>query len=279
MHPTPSAPATSNRNYQPNHVEISMPFLPPTSLPQPMPFQGAYGFDLTAMNHHYPVQPPQATQFAMNFSQAPVQQQQQQQQQASYAGPNSESAGSLPLVRDARNALPSLARSPSIKTEIASPIHPPTPYGEGNAEGLRTGPSDGVETNLAVFTTEVDQLMKIVQKSNESDPAAKEVIKAVPQPAPVPVAVAVVAPQAPVAHKSRKRYQCNIPGCTKSFFQKTHLEIHTRAHTGVKPFVSFDKHFWTPLNVCSCARSHLADSDSLSLEISRSVVLCLQRLN
>jgi len=39
--------------------------------------------------------------------------------------------------------------------------------------------------------------------------------------------------------KSKKRYQCEIEGCNKSFFQKTHLEIHTRAHTGHKPFVSF----------------------------------------
>ena len=38
--------------------------------------------------------------------------------------------------------------------------------------------------------------------------------------------------------KPRKRYQCNMPGCNKSFYQKTHLEIHVRAHTGAKPFVS-----------------------------------------
>jgi uncharacterized Zn-finger protein len=29
-----------------------------------------------------------------------------------------------------------------------------------------------------------------------------------------------------------------MPGCSKSFYQKTHLEIHVRAHTGAKPFVS-----------------------------------------
>jgi len=28
-----------------------------------------------------------------------------------------------------------------------------------------------------------------------------------------------------------------MPDCNKSFYQKTHLEIHTRAHTGIKPFV------------------------------------------
>jgi len=74
-----------------------------------------------------------------------------------------------------------------------------------------------------------------------------------PQPAP-PAAAAVVPigvdklltePEASTstaedkkAAKSKKRYQCEIEGCNKSFFQKTHLEIHTRAHTGHKPFVS-----------------------------------------
>jgi hypothetical protein len=39
--------------------------------------------------------------------------------------------------------------------------------------------------------------------------------------------------------KPRKRYECTFPGCSKSFFQKTHLEIHTRAHSGDKPYVGF----------------------------------------
>lgn len=38
--------------------------------------------------------------------------------------------------------------------------------------------------------------------------------------------------------RSRKKYQCSVPSCSKVFFQKTHLEIHIRAHTGAKPFVS-----------------------------------------
>lgn len=37
--------------------------------------------------------------------------------------------------------------------------------------------------------------------------------------------------------KSKKKYHCSMPDCNKSFYQKTHLEIHTRAHTGIKPFV------------------------------------------
>ncbi len=39
---------------------------------------------------------------------------------------------------------------------------------------------------------------------------------------------------------ARRRYPCTIPLCAKVFTQKTHLEIHTRAHTGYKPYV------WAP---------------------------------
>jgi hypothetical protein len=38
------------------------------------------------------------------------------------------------------------------------------------------------------------------------------------------------------SQKAKKRYECDVPGCNKSFFQKTHLDIHSRAHTGDKPF-------------------------------------------
>ena len=38
--------------------------------------------------------------------------------------------------------------------------------------------------------------------------------------------------------RTRKKYQCQVSSCTKLFFQKTHLDIHMRAHTGYKPFVS-----------------------------------------
>ena len=37
--------------------------------------------------------------------------------------------------------------------------------------------------------------------------------------------------------RARKKYPCHVSSCGKRFFQKTHLEIHMRAHTGYKPFV------------------------------------------
>lgn len=42
----------------------------------------------------------------------------------------------------------------------------------------------------------------------------------------------------PIESKSKRRYPCRIPSCAKVFTQKTHLEIHMRAHTGHKPYVS-----------------------------------------
>jgi hypothetical protein len=42
----------------------------------------------------------------------------------------------------------------------------------------------------------------------------------------------------PQMKSPKKRYECTAPGCLKQFYQKTPLEIHTRAHTGVKPYVS-----------------------------------------
>ncbi|KAI7970103.1 hypothetical protein EIK77_001493 [Talaromyces pinophilus] len=38
--------------------------------------------------------------------------------------------------------------------------------------------------------------------------------------------------------KHKRKHQCTLPGCGKLFTQKTHLDIHMRAHTGLKPFVS-----------------------------------------
>lgn len=35
----------------------------------------------------------------------------------------------------------------------------------------------------------------------------------------------------------KKPYPCNISGCSMTFWQKTHLDIHRRSHTGEKPYV------------------------------------------
>jgi hypothetical protein len=224
MIPTTSAPQSS-RPYQPNHVEMMMaPSFPPTSMAPGMSFQpGAYGFDLSATMNQYPVQ----QSYSMNL-------QQSVSQSTSYTSAIGDTAGPVSLVRDARNTLPAIARSPTIKSEISSPVHPPPPFAQSHVpEPLKSTTPDTSESGQPSFQTDIDRLMRAIQAKQNPQPEPQ----AYPEPAkkdtPVPVDI-----PAEARTKPRKRYQCGIPGCHKSFFQKTHLEIHTRAHTGVKPFVS-----------------------------------------
>jgi hypothetical protein len=117
----------------------------------------------------------------------------------------------------------------------------------------------------ATFGTDVDTLMKAIQSKSQQ-------IKSQPQPhssidqstsvvgfstPPSPSSFSMNKTRTFIAHvekeneqrltsdgfqdnktSPKKRYECSIKGCDKSFYQKTHLEIHARAHTGVKPYVS-----------------------------------------
>jgi hypothetical protein len=117
----------------------------------------------------------------------------------------------------------------------------------------------------ATFGTDVDTLMKAIQSKSQQ-------IKSQPQPhSSIDQSTSVVGFPTPTSSSSfsmnntrtfiahvekeneqmltndgfqdnktppKKRYECSIKGCDKSFYQKTHLEIHARAHTGVKPYVS-----------------------------------------
>ncbi|KIW09299.1 uncharacterized protein PV09_00215 [Verruconis gallopava] len=217
MAPT-SQPPTS-RSYQTNQVELSMPmFSTNTSMAPSLSYQsGSYGFDLSSMNQ-FPVQQP------MNFSYQP-----QMQQAPSFPQTSGEMTPSV-TVTDSRPSAPATHRSPTVKVE-PSPVdrmHGQTfPAATSVQDRLSTVPVETTETPGGVsFHTDIDCLMRTIQvKTKSSNTSAQPT-----QPAPV------TAPDAKQT-KSRKRYQCSMPNCNKSFYQKTHLEIHTRAHTGVKPFL------------------------------------------
>jgi uncharacterized Zn-finger protein len=219
MIPT-SQPATS-RPYQSNQMELSMPMFANTSMAPSMSFQsGAYGFDLTTLNQ-FPVQQP------MNFSFQP-----QLQHAATFPQTSSDMTPSV-TVAEART-ISAVHRSPSVKTEpspvdhIHGQLFPGTTPVDDSAPASST---ESTETPGGInFSTEIDNLMRAIQSKTKStnSPAPQQA----PAPAPVPVPVPEVKQM-----KTRKRYQCSMPNCNKSFYQKTHLEIHTRAHTGVKPFL------------------------------------------
>ena len=97
------------------------------------------------------------------------------------------------------------------------------------------------------FGTDVDTLMRAIQTKAQirarKDSSSREDTFPCRRQKSNAVGAMQIAPYSRTAStvsgaKARKTYQCSIATCAKLFYQKTHLEIHTRAHTGYKPFVS-----------------------------------------
>ncbi|CZT21237.1 uncharacterized protein RCC_07100 [Ramularia collo-cygni] len=111
-----------------------------------------------------------------------------------------------------------------IKTE--EPVHPSQfLYEAAQYQSCSASPagSEGLsEQKPAVFNTNIDTLMRAIQTQQPTKPPGSKNGSTSIAPSP---------------SKARKKYQCTVPDCGKSFFQKTHLEIHTRSHTGVRPFL------------------------------------------
>ncbi|KAL8972847.1 MAG: hypothetical protein Q9183_000322 [Haloplaca sp. 2 TL-2023] len=114
---------------------------------------------------------------------------------------------------------------------IANHSHPAT-----------TSVDQAIAHSTGEFSTTVDSLMRTIQL--QSNP---------PQHRPASVPISVVTPpqsssesdaihsdqstREPKRPKGQQTYLCSEASCNKVFHQKTHLEIHQRAHTGYKPFL------------------------------------------
>ncbi|KAF2012505.1 hypothetical protein BU24DRAFT_464893 [Aaosphaeria arxii CBS 175.79] len=204
-------PPTS-RPFQPtsSHMEMQMPMFP-SSTTSYQSGSGAFAFDSVGINP-YNMQQPFPVNFGPNLN----------HNVPPYAGSTGHAAQQS--QRNARNAYALERPNASVKPEHGSPVQPHhfynnIPYGE---DRLRSG-SEAADPNNINFVTDVDTLMKAIQsketgKSQQRDSSPEE------------------KPIKP-GQKPKKRYLCTIENCGKSFYQKTHLEIHTRAHTGVKPFL------------------------------------------
>jgi hypothetical protein len=152
---------------------------------------------------------------------------------------------SLPQIRPAKNAISQPAKSP---TDHDSGMQP-TGAGHSSPDGThetKPSPSD------IAFSTNVDVLMKAIQAKHSSSPHQQSLPPLqhlAPASQVYPMTTYPVASPTPprfylgsegqLSRSGKKRkYTCTLSGCGKSFAQKTHLDIHIRAHTGDKPFVS-----------------------------------------
>jgi hypothetical protein len=169
--------------------------------------------------------------------------------------PSSETEGTRnpAYPRDNRSSYLDGSPSPSIKSETQM----------SSARSVTLNPSAAARTitsnvsvngaNQVTFNTDVDALMKAIQSKEETEIIVKKAdTEQIPYDpmvkAPEQVGPALASSQEESVLKkpqqqqegkpNRKQYRCDIEGCNKSFYQKTHLDIHRRAHTGDKPYVS-----------------------------------------
>ncbi|KAK7220406.1 hypothetical protein V2G26_008409 [Clonostachys chloroleuca] len=144
---------------------------------------------------------------------------------------------------DVKPAFDSTAMSPSPSqcSNYSVKREPTIPEQTINAKVITA--NETINPNNKVdFHTEIDQLMKTLQHDepeNEAQSPAQ-----VPTPAPSPKyeecdkqGTPPCSSPAKVHNARPKKYTCNGPNCNKSFSQKTHLEIHRRTHSGLRPYV------------------------------------------
>jgi len=214
--------ASFNEPFRPEELaeSASMP-LPTTIAQEPIPNLPLYSGDIFDTGPNYDMAVPFGNSYGLAHSTASG---------AAMFGSLSWPAPNVPpLVRD--SSYSSTASEPYIKVEDA-PVHPSQLLYDNTAFASPPESSSSIEssdeTKPCVFRTDIDTLMRAIQSKQHP----KHEQKPIPTCSPLsPTSISVSKP------RSQKRYQCAIPGCDKAFHQKTHLDIHTRAHTGVKPFL------------------------------------------
>ncbi|KAL4926521.1 uncharacterized protein BDV17DRAFT_154428 [Aspergillus undulatus] len=231
-------------------------------LPYHQPSSATYGFSHPLSNHHHQQQQqqqPQSHHHHHHHHHHPGYQQffvpnQPLHAQSVRLASEPSPIQQIPEIRPAKNAVNRVPREPVLKVErnpepqtVPSTTLPPA---TGVAPATKNPSSAEIE-----FSTEVDVLMKAIQAKGPSSSQPATTMQSLPpfqqlthggsngysQPymsPPVANPRHPVLVEDPQSRSGKKRkYVCTLPHCGKSFAQKTHLDIHTRAHTGDKPFV------------------------------------------
>ncbi|POR36435.1 Asparagine-rich zinc finger protein AZF1 [Tolypocladium paradoxum] len=160
-------------------------------------------------------------------------------------GPDGDAARVMSFRRDSSQLNEMRLQSPSARSEsqastTRSSISNPTATAKTITYNETIDPADRIN-----FETDVDELMKVIQKSDVDEDGSQSQATT---PAQSPSAGPGSGPQSPASlghpstpgngePKPKKKWVCDGPNCNKRFVQKTHLDIHRRTHTGHKPYV------------------------------------------
>lgn len=177
-----------------------------TSVPTTMSYAPAtYGFDVASTVAHYPVQ----QHYNMNY------------QGAASPAPYSPAASTFADSAASTSGLSSVPHSPYIKAEAPSPLS----YASDDRSltpSIKSSSPEPLASTSPVFGTGVDCLMRAIQTQQKHDGVQFQPHDHHARPRN--------------PRKNKKMHQCPFHGCQKIFYQKTHLDIHTRRHTGYKPY-------------------------------------------
>ena len=238
--PRPGSTTASSRGILPSHVEMSMSSYGPPPIGNVGSLQSG-SFQYAQITTGYQ---PMVSSYGGSYLPAS-----QCQQMPSTAN---ESSGLTNIV-EPRPPLAPAPHSTIFKAEDDATYRQASAYYRGGP----SSPGERGELSLITptadpdFATDVDTLMKAIQSrskalglpaspgSGMSSPHASEG-PTFPHPARQGHFDEGRDGQSPPHEEDRKgktRYDCDQAGCGKGFSQKTHLEIHMRAHTGLKPFV------------------------------------------
>jgi hypothetical protein len=153
----------------------------------------------------------------------------------------SEPQGTVSLTSYSQdNRGPCVEREPQqlLPSTESAPPHP-SPSALASAPAVARNVSSPVtdnSANQAEFFTCIDTLMRTIQSKEETEAIVMKV-----EPEDSSPSVEFMGShdlRLPCGKLSKRQYECEYPGCTKSFSQKTHLDAHRRSHTGDKPYVS-----------------------------------------
>jgi uncharacterized Zn-finger protein len=123
------------------------------------------------------------------------------------------------------------------------PLPQPPQFDYGNTglsspSNYSTTSDSSEDTKPTVFNTDIDTLMRAIQLKHSPEQQAQQPgspsSRSSSTTTTTTTTTVTTSPRRP---RSKKQHKCTLPGCDKAFRQKTHLDIHARVHTGIKPFI------------------------------------------